>query len=168
MNATKDKAVTISYQMSDDKGNILDNTANNDLIYLHGHQNILPALEGAIEGLKAGEDFNFTVDPKDAFGDINEDLVITVGKENFESDNLKPGMQFQTLDQNENVVIATIVEVKEDSVVVDENHPLAGVPLTFKGVVKDVRDATEAEINQGHLQQAAQASSCCSGSSCCD
>ena len=151
MNAIKDKAVSISYKMTNDKGDVLDSTDDGDLVYLHGHENILPGLEKAIDGLKAGDEFSFTLDPADAFGEKNEDLVITVGKENFETDNLEPGMQFQTLDQDENVVIATIVEVNEKEVTVDENHPLAGVPLKFEGSVKEVRDATEEEISHGHI-----------------
>ncbi len=165
MNAINDKVVTISYKMTNDKGDVLDDTEDSNLVYLHGHENILPALEKAIDGLKAGDDFNFTLQPADAFGDKNEDLVITVGKENFESDNLQPGMQFQTLDQDENVVIATIVEVRENEVVVDENHPLAGVPLKFEGSVKDIRDATEEEISHGHIHQAKE-DDCCSSGTC--
>jgi len=165
MNATNDKVVTISYKMTNDTGMVLDDTGNSDLIYLHGHENILPGLENAIDGLKAGDTFNFTLEPADAFGEKNEDLVITVGKESFESDSLQVGMQFQTLDQDENVVIATIVEIKENEVVVDENHPLAGVPLKFDGSVKEVRDATAEEISHGHIHQAKQ-DDCCSSNSC--
>lgn len=151
MNATKDKAVTISYKMTNDKGDVLDNTEDSDLVYLHGHENILPGLEKAVDGLKAGDSFNFTLDPDNAFGQKNGELIVTVGKDNFETDNLEVGMQFQTLDQEENVVIATIVEVKETEVVVDENHPLAGVSLKFEGEVKEVRDATEEEVSHGHI-----------------
>ena len=154
MNATKDKAVTISYKMTNEKGDVLDNTEDSDLVYLHGHENILPGLEKAIDGLKAGDVFDFTLKPADAFGEKKDDLVATVGKENFETDDLEVGMQFQTLDQEENVVIATIIEVKEKEVVVDENHPLAGVSLKFEGKVKEVRDATDEEKSHGHIHSA--------------
>ncbi|MCM8540150.1 MAG: hypothetical protein NE328_07725, partial [Lentisphaeraceae bacterium] len=95
-----------------------------------------------------------TLKPADAFGEKKDDLVATVGKENFETDDLEVGMQFQTLDQEENVVIATIIEVKEKEVVVDENHPLAGVSLKFEGKVKEVRDATDEEKSHGHIHSA--------------
>ena len=171
MNAIKDKAVTISYKMTNDDGVVLDDTRDSDLIYLHGHENILPALEKAIDGLKAGDEFSFTLEPKDGFGEKDESLIISVGKEQFESANIQPGMQFQTLDQNENVVIATIVEVKENEVVVDENHPLAGMSLKFEGAVKEVRDATEEEISHGHIHSGNDHhhhdhDDCCSSGTC--
>jgi len=151
MNVTKDKAVTINYKMSNSAGEVLDNTEDGDLIYLHGHQNIMPGLENALNGLKSGDDFKITLKPEDAFGEKSDDRIITVGKENFETDNLEAGMQFQTLDHDENVVIATIIEVKDKDVVIDENHPLAGMTLIFEGKVIEVRDATEEEISHGHI-----------------
>ena len=151
MNVSKDKAVTINYKMSNSSGEVLDDTKDGDLVYLHGHQNILPGLEGALDGLKSGENFTITLKPVDAFGEKSDDKIISVGVENFDSDKLEAGMQFQTLDQDENVVIATILEVKEKEVVIDENHPLAGMTIIFEGKVVEVREATEEEISHGHI-----------------
>ena len=84
-------------------------------------------------------------------------------------------MQFQTMDEDENLVIATVVEINDDKVIVDENHPLAGMTLIFKGDILEVRDATEEEISHGHIHgdhdhhdhnHNDQKDDCCSSGTC--
>ena len=146
--------VTIDFEMTNNDGEVIDSTKNDALVYLHGHQNIMPELEDKLNGLEAGSDFSIALPPEEAFGEKNDERIFSVAKSEFDANDLEVGMQFQTLDADENPVIATILEIKEEEVVIDENHPLAGMTLTFKGKVLDIREATEEEMSHGHIHAA--------------
>lgn len=152
MKISQDTAVTVKFTMSDSEGNLIDSTNDKPLTYLHGSANIMPGLEDALEGLSAGKKFDLTLTPEEGFGKKDDKLVFTVNKNDFDKDaELEVDMQFQTMDEDENTVIATIIEINGDDVLVDENHPLAGISLVFKGEVLGVRAATEEEIGHGHI-----------------
>jgi FKBP-type peptidyl-prolyl cis-trans isomerase SlyD len=152
MKISQDAAVTINFTMSDSDGNLIDSTNDKPLTYLHGSANIMPGLEDALEGLIVGKKFDLTLTPEEGFGKKDDELVFTVNKKDFDKNaELEVDMQFQTVDEDENMVIATILEINGDDVLVDENHPLAGITLVFKGEVLDIRDATEEEISHGHI-----------------
>ena len=151
MKIAKDAAVTINFKMTDNKGNLIDSTEDDDLTYLHGSENILPGLESALEGLESGNSFDITLKPEEGFGEQDDEKIISVEKKNFDGKSLEVGMQFQSVDEDENVIIAKIIKIDGESVTVDENHPLAGVTLVFKGEVLDIREATEEELSHGHI-----------------
>ena len=107
-------------------------------------------MESVLEGKSVGDQFNVSVQPEDAYGDHNEDLLHSVERSQFEGiDDLELGMQFQ-VDTDDGPMVVTVVEITDDKVTIDGNHELAGVPLNFDVTVRDVREATPEEIDHGH------------------
>ena len=136
------------------------------LSYLHGHQNIISGLEAELLGKSAGESFDVTVAAADGYGEVNEDLLLTLPREMFppdQQDQLQPGVMFQGPhpDNQEVPVRYTIVEVADDHLSVNGNHPLAGKTLHFVGSVVTVRTATEDEQGAGAPGACAPGTGCC-------
>jgi FKBP-type peptidyl-prolyl cis-trans isomerase SlyD len=148
----KDTVVTLSYDLTDSDGQQIGD-ANSQLSYLHGgYGGIFPLVEDGLTGKTSGQDFAVSLDPADAFGDYDENLIRIEPKSVFPS-NVEVGMQFEGLPQGEDDdrwVVYTVTDIAEDKVVIDGNHPLAGERLIFKCVVQDVRAATADEITHGH------------------
>lgn len=154
MKINDNAVVTVDFEMTNQEGKLIDSTSNGGaMVYLHGHANIMPELEKSLTGLEAGAEFTVELSPEKAFGDKSDDKIFTVSRSDFDAPELKAGMQFQTVDENNQPVIATIVGLEDDKVIIDENHPLAGMTLTFTGNVKEVREATQAEIDHGHIHK---------------
>lgn len=153
MQAAENKVVTIHYTLTDEQGATLDSSSGGEpLSYLHGAGNIIPGLEKALEGKSAGEQVNVTVSAEEGYGERNEELVQQVPMEAFQGvDKVEPGMQFEAQSPDGNVVRVTVTEMAEDQVTVDANHPLAGHALNFDVEVAEVRDATEEELQHGHV-----------------
>ena len=147
------KVVRIDYTLTDDQSNVIDSSQGGEpLAYLHGARNIIPGLETALEGKKTGDQLNVRVAPADAYGERDDRLVQMVPREMFEDNTeITTGMQFHSADPEGNVTVVTVTNVSNDTVTVDANHPLAGVPLTFAVTVVDVRDATPEEVTHGHV-----------------
>jgi len=155
MQIENDKVATLHYTLKDNEGNILDQSDDGSFVYLHGAFNIIPGLEEALTGKKAGEDFNVKVSPEEAYGIRSEEHMQEVPKEMFESDaEINVGMQFYAQGPNGDDLMVTIAEIKDDVIVVDGNHPLAGMELNFDVKVIDVRDATDEEMEHGHVHSA--------------
>ncbi len=152
MQATKDKVVRIDYTLTDDDGNTLDTSQGREpLAYLHGAGNIIPGLENALEGRAAGDSFNVTVPAADAYGERDPELVQPVPRDRFpEGAAIEAGAQFQAQTAAGPRTI-TVVEVNDNEVVIDANHPLAGKPLNFAVQVVEVRDAAAEELQHGHV-----------------
>jgi len=152
MQIQKDTVVTLTYDLTDSDGSPLAENGT-DLSYLHGgHGGIFPLVEEGLEGKSAGEEFAVSLQPEDAFGDYDENLIRVEPKSVFPS-NVAVGMQFEGLPQGEDDdrwVVYTVTDIAEDKVVIDGNHPLAGERLLFKCVVKEVRQATADELTHGH------------------
>ncbi|MCA9121019.1 MAG: peptidylprolyl isomerase [Planctomycetaceae bacterium] len=151
MQITKHKVVKIHYTLTDDDGEVIDSSEGGEpLEYLHGVGGIIPGLERVLEGKKAGDQFKLHVEPEDAYGDHDEDLLHEVDRSQFEGiDDLELGMQFQ-VDTDDGPIVVTVIEITDETVTVDGNHELAGIPLNFEVTVGDVRDATKEEIEHGH------------------
>lgn len=155
MSITAHQVVTLHYVLSDvlsdGSTRVLDdsNARDKPLEYLHGHDNILPGLENALEDKTAGDELRVTLAPADAYGIRNEDLVQQVSRASFGSAALEPGSRFQT-EGEAGPQIVTVVSIDGDMVTVDTNHPLAGHTLRYQVSVLDVRDATRAELAKGH------------------
>jgi FKBP-type peptidyl-prolyl cis-trans isomerase SlyD len=149
---TANKVVTIDYTLTDARGQVIDSSNGRDpLAYLHGNQNIIPGLENALEGKKKGDSLNVSVAPAEGYGEREEGLIQSVPRNLFEnSEELEVGMQFQSMSE-EGVRLVTVVDVANDMVTVDANHPLAGETLNFAVTVMDVRDASEEELHHGHV-----------------
>ncbi len=153
MKIAKNCVVAIDFKLSNDQGEVLDASGQDaPLVYLHGAAGIVPGLELALEGKAAGDSFSVTVTPEEGFGAVNPELIQTVPLDTFpDPGQLQPGMQIQGTGVDSGQVTNFVIrEVTDEHVAVDSNHPLAGMTLRFEGVVRDVRAASEQEIEQGH------------------
>jgi FKBP-type peptidyl-prolyl cis-trans isomerase SlyD len=152
MQVQRDRVVSIHYVLRDTEGEIIDqSTAGQPLAYLHGHGNIVPGLEQAIEGHERGDEIQTTVSPDDGYGPYREELVQDISREAFQGvDELAPGMSFRA-ESEAGPMIVTVMDVGDDEVTVDGNHMLAGQTLDFQVNIADVRKASDAEIEHGHV-----------------
>lgn len=152
MQAQRDNVVSIHYVLRDTEGEVIDQSADGQpLSYLHGHENIVPGLEQAIEGHGEGDEVRTTVEPDQGYGPYRDELVQKVNREAFQGvDELAPGMSFRA-ESDAGPMIVTIKEVEDDEVTVDGNHVLAGQTLDFAVNVADVRAATDTELEHGHV-----------------
>jgi FKBP-type peptidyl-prolyl cis-trans isomerase SlyD len=153
MVVANDTVVTIAYTLKDADGSIIDASGDGDaLSYLHGHQNIVPGLESALSGKAVGDEVNAEVAPEEGYGERREDLVFSVPRDRMPADTeLEPGMQFRAQGEEGQEMVVTLVEVGENEVQMDGNHPLAGQTLFFDVAVQDIREATAEEISHGHV-----------------
>lgn len=152
MQVAKNTVVSIDYTLTDPQGQVIDSSrGGGPLPYLHGAGGIIPGLERQLEGKNPGDRMTVTVQPGDAYGERNEEMVQEVPRASFQGvQDIRPGMQFQAQTEVGDRIVS-IVAVGQDTVTVDANHPLAGVPLTFDVTVVDVREATETELAHGHV-----------------
>ncbi|MCF6344864.1 MAG: peptidylprolyl isomerase [Thiomicrorhabdus sp.] len=154
MNIEKNKVAQIEYTLTDAKGEVMDASDGNPLAYLHGHSNLIPGLEKELEGKTTGDKFKITVPAGEAYGERVEALIQTVPADMFQGvDNLEVGMRFEAQSE-QGMHSVEITAMEGDQVTVDGNHPMAGLELTFEVEVKDVRDATEEEVEHGHAHGA--------------
>ncbi|TXR54693.1 FKBP-type peptidyl-prolyl cis-trans isomerase [Reinekea thalattae] len=164
------KVVTLNYNVKDADGQLIDSSEGAaPLVYLHGFKNIIPGLEDALTGKKQGEEFDVTVEPKDAYGEYNAAAVQVVPRAAFEGvESVEPGMAF-TADTENGPVQLIVTGVEGDDITVDPNHPLAGKTLSFTGSVVEIRDASEEELAHGHVHDHghSHADESDSGCSCC-
>ena len=146
------KVVSLHYTLKNNDGEILDASAADDpLSYIHGTGSIIPGLEKQLAGKSAGNEFNVSVGPADAYGERSETLVQQIPRSAFkEVDEIEEGMQFQARSASGETLI-TVTGVEGDQVTVDGNHPLAGETLNFDVKVESVRDATAEELEHGHV-----------------
>lgn len=151
MNIAPQRVATLDYVLSDQSGQVLDDSRarRQPLEYLHGHDNLMPGLERALEGQVPGAQMTITLMPADAYGLRDESLVRRVARSAFPETDLAPGMRFQT-PGDAGPEIVTVLEVEGDDVLIDTNHPLAGKTLKYRLEVLSVRAATRAELAKGH------------------
>jgi FKBP-type peptidyl-prolyl cis-trans isomerase SlyD len=148
----QDSVVSIHYTLKDDEGTVIDSSSSGEpLPYLHGHGNIVPGLERELEGKSVGDKVNVTVAPVDGYGEYNKDLVQRIPRRALKGiSNVKVGMRLHAQTE-EGPQTVTITNITGDMVTIDGNHPLAGKNLNFDVEVTDVRDATEEELEHGHV-----------------
>jgi FKBP-type peptidyl-prolyl cis-trans isomerase SlyD len=145
--------VSIQYKLSDDEGDVLDSSEGGEpLVYLHGADNIIPGLEKELTGKQVGDSLKVTIQPEDGYGAVDEEMIQTVDRSSFDGvDKIEPGMQFEAAgDEDGEPQLIVVVDVTDDEVTVDGNHPLAGEVLHFEVTVDEVREATEEELTHGH------------------
>jgi FKBP-type peptidyl-prolyl cis-trans isomerase SlyD len=146
------KVVTLHYTLTDNDGRVIDKSEDGSFAYLHGASNIIPGLEDALTGKSAGEEMSVSVLPEQAYGVRDESMLQQVPKNMFEdASQIAVGSQFHAQGPNGEMLVVTVLEVEEEHVVVDGNHPLAGVELNFDVKIIDVRDASEEEVEHGHV-----------------
>ncbi len=152
MQVSKNSVVTLSFELSDSTGKLLEKS-DQPISYLHGgYDGIFPAVEEALEGLAEGGTVVVTLDPDNAFGEYEDELVRVEPRDAFPMDGIEVGMQFQAgAEGSDDDEVFTVTEITAESVVIDGNHPLAGQTLLFKGTVEGVRPATAEELGHGHV-----------------
>jgi FKBP-type peptidyl-prolyl cis-trans isomerase SlyD len=152
MTISKNKVVSIHYTLTNSSGEVMESSREREpMHYLHGAGNIIKGLESALEGKSAGDTFQVTVEPADAYGERRPANLQRVSAKHFrEPKKLKPG-QVVGLQTRQGPVQVTVVKVGRFNVDVDANHPLAGQALTFDVEVTGVRDATAEEKSHGHV-----------------
>ena len=154
MQITDKTAVSIHYTLTNSNGEQLDSSRGEEpLVYLHGAGSIIAGLEAALAGKSAGDKFNVTIPPAEAYGELVPDMVQVVSKKMFEGMDVEVGMQFHA-DVNYGSGVITVTEIDGDDVTIDGNHPLAGETLIFDVEVLDVRPATADELAHGHVHGA--------------
>ena len=144
--------VRLRYELRDCDGQALEDEGA-ELEYLHGgFGSIFPKVEQALEGRDVGQEVSLTLDPDDAFGEYDAELLRVEPRNRF-PEALEIGMRFEGVpgDREDEALIYTITDVTPETVVVDGNHPLAGERLWFKGAVTNVRAATHDELEHGHV-----------------
>ena len=146
------KIAVMNYTLTTDDGEVLDQSNDGSFAYLHGANNIIPGLENALLGKKAGDALNVKVSPEEGYGERNDEMVQVVGREMFETEaEIEVGMQFHAEGPDGHPIMITIAAIEGDDVTIDGNHPLAGVNLNFDVSIVEVRDASEEEISHGHV-----------------
>ena len=151
MRIEKNTVVTLSYRLTDAQGEFIEETEE-PLVYLHGgYDGIFPRVEEALEGKEAGFKSTFHLEPEDAFGDYDADQVRVEPRTKF-PEPLEIGMRFEGVpeDDDDDIEILTVTDLTDDTVVLDANHPLAGVSLRLAVEVLDVRAGTDEEIEHEH------------------
>jgi FKBP-type peptidyl-prolyl cis-trans isomerase SlyD len=153
MKIAKDTVVSLRYELSDSNGALLEKT-DDPISYLHGgYDGIFPTVEEALHEQAVGFKFSVTMEPDEAFGEYEHELV-RVEPRNVFPENIEIGMQFEGGAEDaddDDYMLFTVVDVTDEEVTVDGNHPLAGKTLNFVGVVTGIRAATAEELEHGHI-----------------
>jgi len=156
MKIVKNSVVTARYTLKDAQDNLIEE-GQEPMVYLHGgYDNIFPKIEEALEGQEAGFSTVIQLNPEDAFGDYDAALIKVEPRNRFPSP-LEVGMQFEGMPEEteeEEALIFTVTDIAEDKVVLDGNHPLAGIALRFSLTVESVREASDEEVAHGHVHGA--------------
>lgn len=148
----KNTVVTLKYTVHDGSGELIDD-GSEPLVYLHGgYDGIFPKLEETLHGRKQGEQLTVRLQPHEAFGDYDEELVLLEDIDQFPED-IEVGMSIERIGDEEDELFY-ITDIADDKVVIDGNHPLAGRMLVFEITVDAVRPATEAELEAGEPRSA--------------
>lgn len=148
MKITANKVAAIHYTLRDNNGNTIDSSIGHEpLYYIHGIGNLIPGMEEGLEGKAKGDKFQLKVAPEKGYGVKDASLIQKVPREAFGTQEIVPGMKFQT---NHGEVV-TVTEVGLEHITVDANHELADMELNFDIEVMEVRDASQDEIAHGHV-----------------
>ena len=148
MQIAMNTVVSMTYELKDADGNVLE-SSNDPVAYLHGgYDNIFPKVEEAMHGKKVGDVVIVDLQPADAFGEYDPELVNIVSVDELPQP-LKIGMQIEGNPADggeEDSFFVTVTDIADGKAVLDANHPLAGISLVFNCTVQEVRPATPGEI----------------------
>lgn len=154
MKIEKNKVALFHYALVNAQGEVLDGSrGGNPLPYLHGHSNIVPGLEKALEGHEAGDKFKVNVSAEEGYGQRDESKVQLIDRKAFaDFTELQEGMVCQMEDEQGDLQLVGITKIDAEEVTVDANHPFAGLELNFDVEVIEVREATEEELAAGRIE----------------
>lgn len=155
----KNTVVTLDYHVTDPDGEVVDE-GREALVYLHGgYDDIFPKIEEALQGKKVGESIQVKLQPDEAFGEYDASLVQMEPRKDFPKE-LQVGMQFEGGPEGgdeDEFVIYRVTDITGDKVILDGNHPLAGMALVFTCTVTSVRPASAEEVEHGHVHSGDEA-----------
>jgi FKBP-type peptidyl-prolyl cis-trans isomerase SlyD len=159
----KDRVAGFDYTLAGSDNSVIDSSEHTGpLFYLHGYENIIPGLENALEGKAAGDAFSVRVPASEAYGEWDKNLVIAVSRGLFPPEvEVREGMRFEA-DTPDGCRMVTVTKVTETEALVDANHPMAGMDLSFDIHIRSVRESSDEEREHGHPHEAAS----CSGGAC--
>lgn len=153
MKIERNTVVTLAYRVTDPDGELID-PGERPIVYLHGgYDDIFPRIEQALQGKETGDSVQIKLQPAEAFGEYDADLVQIEPRSSF-PEILEVGMQFEGAlpgADDDDFIIYRVTQILDDKVMLDGNHPLAGTALVFSCTVSDVRPATADEIAHGHV-----------------
>ncbi|MBU1370660.1 MAG: peptidylprolyl isomerase [Bacteroidetes bacterium] len=160
MKVGNQKVVSLTYELrqKDAQGELIQKVdSDRPFVYLFGVGGLLPKFEESLNDLEAGDKFSFELNSKDGYGEHNAEAIIDLDKKIFEVEGkiddelLQIGNQITMQDQNGNPLDGVVLEIGDDKVKMDFNHPLAGMDLHFSGNILEVREATKEELDHGHV-----------------
>lgn len=148
----KGLVVTLDFVLRDKDGEVLDSSKEHgDLVYIHGYNQLLSGMEKALEGRQVGDHVKATLTPEEAYGLRDDSLKEKMDRKGLASvEPLEVG-QFLEREMGDEVQWLTVLELTDNEVILDANHPLAGQTLDFEAQIKSVREATEEELDHGHV-----------------
>ncbi len=147
MKISANTVVTLDYEVKDPQHEMVD-PGERPLVYLHGSSGIFPKLEAALDGKTVGDAVQVQLEPEDAFGEYDDELVTSELLQNL-PEGVLVGMQLEGTGEH-GTHIMSVTEIEDGRAVLDGNHPLAGVTLVFSCTVSEVRAATTEELAHGH------------------
>lgn len=156
----KNKVVTLHYKLQEgsSKGNLIEETHGKEpLVFMYGVGQMIPEFERQLAGKKEGDSFAFGIESGDAYGEYDPQAIVTIPKNSFviegelATDLLKVGKVIPMRDGDGNQLLGTVKEIRDEEVLMDFNHPMAGVDLYFTGNIEDIREATPSEVEHGHV-----------------
>jgi FKBP-type peptidyl-prolyl cis-trans isomerase SlyD len=147
MKISANTVVTLDYEVKDPQHEMVD-PGERPLVYLHGSSGIFPKLEAALDGKTVGDAVQVQLEPEDAFGEYDDELVTSELLQNL-PEGVLVGMQLEGTGEH-GTHIMSVTEIEDGRAVLDGNHPLAGVTLVFSCTVSEVRAATAEELAHGH------------------
>lgn len=158
MQIKRNTVVTLDYSVADPDGNVVD-PGRDPLIYLHGgYDDIFTKIEEALQDKTLGDTVKVKLQPEEAFGDYDAELVQIEPRNKFPKD-IEIGMQFEggsEEDDDEDFILYRVTDIADDKVVLDGNHPLAGTALVFTCTVTSVREASAEEVAHGHVHDGSE------------
>lgn len=162
MTISEDKAVSVNYYLTASKNNepeqlIEETSTDHPFVFLFGYGSVLPDFETALNGKQKGDKFDFKISAKNGYGGYEKDYVVKIDKAAFEVDGkfddvrVKVGQDLEMSDAEGNPLMGRVLSINDTEVEMDFNHPLAGHDLHFIGEVLEVREATQEELDHGHV-----------------
>jgi FKBP-type peptidyl-prolyl cis-trans isomerase SlyD len=151
--------VTLTWRLDDAQGNLIDELSE-PVEFFFGGDDLLEKVEEALDGQEVGFESTLHLEPEHAFGEYDADLVFFEDRAIF-PDAIEPGIQFEGPPEGAKTpdmpleAIYTVTEVYPDHVVLDGNHPLAGIALRLTLALRDIREATDEEIDARSVGQSA-------------
>lgn len=160
MKVGKDKVVTLTYELrlNDEDGELIQKVEDKrPFVHLFGAGTLLPSFENNLNGLMPGDEFGFHLSAEEAYGDLSDDAIVELDREIFEIDGkldeeiIAVGKMVAMQDENGHPLEGRVLDIRDKSVLMDFNHPLAGESLYFSGKISEVREATTEELEHGHV-----------------